>query len=314
MGGLIGKGTFSVVTSAKLRRDRLRTQGRSPTFACKILDVGTPFQGVLSVQRTCLEDAMKEVKILQSLRHPGLVHMVDTFVESGRVYIVTEMCRGGDLQDLIKRDGLLPESVAREVMLGIVNAVAFMHDKGIAHRDLTLSNVLFRDASPIQTGRVVASNVVLADFGLAKVMDVDGEGRHLHSVCGTPTFLAPEMLCIAMTSTSRSATGHQAEQQQDEEKQLAKYGLKADLWSCGVILYMMLSGEEPFRANSISNLLQKIRLGIFDFDHFVWGTVSIEAIDLVSSLLRLDPDRRFDAKQALEHPWLKNTRLDMRMR
>lgn len=172
----------------------------------------------------------------------------------------------------------MPEAAARSMFAQILSAVEYLHSKSIVHRDLKPENILLS-----RDGRVK-----LSDFGLARMLD---SAMALKTLCGTPQYVAPEIITLGTGGPTSGLTG---------------YSHAVDMWSLGVILYIMLSGEPPFDSelNPTMSLYQQIETGTYDFPADLWNPVSPLAKDLLVHLLEVDPEKRFSVQQALTHPWV----------
>ncbi|KAJ1422887.1 kinase-like domain-containing protein, partial [Ochromonadaceae sp. CCMP2298] len=210
-----------------------------------------------------------EVKILQSLNHPNIVGALDFFEEPGHFYFVLEKVSGGELFDRIVAKTYYNEKEARDLVFLLLGAVKYMHDRGIAHRDLKPENLLMTSADD-------DADVKLVDFGFA----VHTEGLDIAEQCGTPGYIAPEIL----------------------ENKL--HGTQVDMWSLGVVLYILLGGYPPFHDDDQKELFRKIKAGVFEFHAEYWDPVSPEAKELISGCLTVNPLERLTATQALAHPWV----------
>eukprot|EP00191_Tetraselmis_sp_GSL018_P015273 CAMPEP_0177589292 /NCGR_PEP_ID=MMETSP0419_2-20121207/6719_1 /TAXON_ID=582737 /ORGANISM="Tetraselmis sp., Strain GSL018" /LENGTH=250 /DNA_ID=CAMNT_0019079623 /DNA_START=700 /DNA_END=1453 /DNA_ORIENTATION=- len=225
------------------------------------------------------EEVLNEISILQSLgKHDSNTYLREYFVEGDKVYLIMELLNGGELLHALSERGNLPEEDARSIITTVLRGVRHMHQRQIAHRDLKLENLLLVDPDCI-------SRVKITDFGFSKKL---ANGVSL-TVSGTPLYVAPEAL--------RAAGGTQE----------VAYGLKSDIWACGVILYMLLGGYPPFMedkpSTNCSQLFKKILNGEFTFRDPVWELISQEAKDLITKLLTVDPERRLSADEALKHQW-----------
>ncbi|XP_048370199.1 serine/threonine-protein kinase Chk2 isoform X2 [Sphaerodactylus townsendi] len=216
-----------------------------------------------------------EVEILKKVDHPCLIKIID-FFEGNDFYIVLELMEGGELFDRVLPPARLSEAICKFYFYQMLLAVQYLHDHGIIHRDLKLENVLL---SSLKENCLVK----ITDFGQSKIL---GETSLMQTLCGTPNYLAPEVLNSAGT---------------------AGYGKSVDCWSLGVILFMCLSGYPPFSdQNSQPPLREQITQGEFIYCPEKWKHISKEAFDLVQKLLTVDVDKRFKIEQALEHPWLQD--------
>ena len=223
-----------------------------------------------------------EATILQGLKHPYVVQLVDVYVSSTVVYLVMELLHGGDLFDRIIEKGKYSETESRRVMRRLLSAIHYLHcDKNIVHRDLKPENILLNSHSSVV-------DIKLTDFGLAKSLNgVQG----LKTFCGTPQYFAPEVLKRRTTVTGRG-----------------RYGQQADMWSLGVILYVLLSGTPPFDVDPDAGVTSSSPAADdyqrLDFPAEHWSGVSQAAKDLVRNLLVMDPRRRSTVEQACKHEWI----------
>eukprot|EP00536_Pseudo-nitzschia_multiseries_P008337 jgi/Psemu1/197785/e_gw1.210.63.1 len=228
---------------------------------------------IVSLRRNLNVDMMeREVDLLRSLDHPYIVRLVEVFVQRGvAMYLVMELVKGGDLFDSIVDKLRYTEVEARRAMRRILSAVYYLHEvANVVHRDLKPENILC--SSP--------THVKLADFGLAKIMNADG----LKTFCGTPAYFAPEVLERRATVAGRG-----------------RYGKPADIWSLGVILYILLTGKPPFNADmDASSASYEVD---FQSDAGVWSKIA-PARDLVEKMLAQDPRQRLTVRQACDHSWI----------
>ncbi|CAD8205468.1 unnamed protein product [Paramecium pentaurelia] len=216
------------------------------------------------------ERLINEVEILQKLDHPNIIQIYEFYQDDRFFYIVTELCTGGELFDKIRAEGSFSEKKAAEIMKQILSAVNYCHEQKIVHRDLKPENLLYESEE---------------ENSLLKIIDFDTSkefvpNQKLNQKLGTPYYIAPEIL----------------KKQYDE---------KCDLWSCGVILYILLCGYPPFDGKNEDKIMEKISQGVYSFDSQEWEDVSIEAKNYIRKLLELDPSKRLNAQQALSEPWIK---------
>ena len=253
--GMLGEGTYGYVKLAT----RL---GDSSKVAIKVIPK-------TKLRRRDRLD--REITIMKKVDHPNIVRVHEIYEDSFNVYLVMELCEGGELYDRMTRLGRLTEKQAADTFSQMLSSVAYLHTNNIVHRDVKPENFLF-------TSDEFYSTLKLIDFGLSKECQ---PGTELTTKIGTCYYISPETLS-------------------------GSYGLKCDLWSLGVILFMMLSGYPPFDGNSDSEIIQSVRESKYDFSEKVWEHVSWSAKDLVSKLLEVDPKARLSAEEALNHPWLKS--------
>ncbi|XP_050249503.1 CDPK-related kinase 3-like isoform X3 [Quercus robur] len=220
-----------------------------------------------------IEDVRREVKILKALSgHQHLVKFHDACEDANNVYIVMELCEGGELLDrILSRGGRYAEEDAKFIVVQILSVVAFCHLQGVVHRDLKPENFLF-------TSRSEDADMKLIDFGLSDFIRTD---ERLNDIVGSAYYVAPEVL-------------HRS------------YSLEADIWSIGVITYILLCGSRPFWARTESGIFRAVLRADPNFEDSPWPSVSAEAKDFVKRLLNKDYRKRMTAVQALTHPWLRN--------
>ncbi|KAJ6814695.1 calcium-dependent protein kinase 20-like isoform X1 [Iris pallida] len=221
-----------------------------------------------------IEDVRREVQIMRSLpQHPNIVTLKDTYEDDSGVHLVMELCEGGELFDRIVARGHYTERAAATVMKTIVEVVQMCHKHGVMHRDLKPENFLF--ANKKETAPLKA-----IDFGLSVFFT---PGERFTEIVGSPYYMAPEVL-------------------------KRNYGPEVDVWSAGVILYILLCGVPPFWAETEQGVAQAIIRSVIDFKRDPWPRVSENAKDLVKRMLDPDPQRRLTAQEVLDHPWLQNAK------
>jgi len=213
-----------------------------------------------------IDELRNEICILKSLDHPNIVKAYEVFEKKSQIYIVMELCSGGDLYKRLPYS----ERDAAKISGKLISAIKYMHDNNIVHRDLKFENIMFENNSPDAEIKVI-------DFGLStKFLPED---RFMTEGVGTIYTMAPQVLQGVYTS-------------------------QADLWSCGVISFMLLSSQKPFYHKLRRRAIDKIMRAEYSFDTFAWDLISNEAKDFVSKLLLLDPMKRMTATEALKHHWL----------
>ncbi|XP_078171254.1 CDPK-related kinase 3-like [Carex rostrata] len=219
-----------------------------------------------------IEDVRREVKILKALSgHQNLVKFYDACEDGLNVYTVMELCEGGELLDrILARGGRYSEEDAKSIVVQILNVVAFCHLQGVVHRDLKPENFLF-------TTRDESAPMKLIDFGLSDCIRPD---ERLSDIVGSAYYMAPEVL-------------HRS------------YSTEADIWSIGVITYILLCGSCPFWARTGSGIFRSVLRADPNFDDSPWPTVSPQAKDFVKRFLNKDYRKRMTAVQTLTHPWLR---------
>ncbi|GAA5917430.1 hypothetical protein JCM5296_001622 [Sporobolomyces johnsonii] len=209
-----------------------------------------------------------EIKIHQAMQHPNIIAFEHCFEDEGNVYMQLELCSNGSLLDLLRRRRRYSEPEARYYLTQLVGACDYMHSSSVIHRDLKLGNLMLDDNMDLRVG----------DFGLAALVKFPGERKK--TICGTPNYIAPEILFD-------TKGGHSFE---------------VDIWSIGVILYTLLIGKPPFQTKDVKNIYRKIRDNAYTFPPEI--PLSPEAQDLISWILRPVPSERPTLAEILAHPFL----------
>ncbi|CAK8563123.1 unnamed protein product [Lathyrus sativus] len=221
-----------------------------------------------------VEDVRREAAIMATLpEHPNIVKLKATYEDDENVHLVMELCEGGELFDRIVARGHYSERAAANVARTIAEVVRMCHANGVVHRDLKPENFLFankKENSPLKA----------IDFGLSVFFK---PGEKFSEIVGSPYYMAPEVL-------------------------KRKYGPEVDIWSAGVILYILLCGVPPFWAETEQGVALAILRGVIDFKREPWPQISDSAKSLVRQMLEPDPKIRLTAEQVLEHPWLQNAK------
>ncbi|KAK3014912.1 hypothetical protein RJ639_009876 [Escallonia herrerae] len=263
LGKEIGRGHFGHTCHARGRKGDVKDQ----PVAVKIISKAKMTTAI------SIEDVRREVKILKALSgHKHLVRFYDACEDANNVYIVMELCEGGELLDkILSRGGRYTEEDAKLIVVQILSVVAFCHLQGVVHRDLKPENFLF-------TARNEDADMKLIDFGLSDFIRPE---ERLNDIVGSAYYVAPEVL-------------HRS------------YSLEADIWSIGVITYILLCGSRPFWARTESGIFRAVLRADPNFDDIPWPSVSPEAKDFVKRFLNKDYRKRMTAAQALTHPWLRS--------
>lgn len=258
--------------------DKLGEGNFSTVFACENRETGEKC-AVKVINKANLdvnvESLHQEVAILKQVDHPNIVGLLDIYETSRKVYLVMELMTGGELFDRIveRYPNGYSEAMASALIKKVVSALQYLHRKGIVHRDLKPENLLYESEAE-------DAEIKITDFGLAKLQRKDAM---LKTACGTPNYVAPEVILGE------------------------PYGERVDLWSVGVILYILLCGFPPFYHQDTNQLFEQIVAGKYKFPSPYWDNVSSSAKDLIQRLLRVQPRDRYTADQCLAHPWIKGT-------
>lgn len=215
---------------------------------------------------------ISEVDILSRLDHPHILKLYELYEDANKYYVVSELLTGGELFDYVIKMGHLSEVSAAKIMFQVLSAVVYCHSNGVVHRDLKPENLVL-ESSPDASRDLC---IKLIDFGTSSLF---APSQRLHMKIGTPYYIAPEVLSM-------------------------DYNEKCDVWSCGVILYVLLSGRSPFPGRSNEEILRKVKRGEFSFAHQEFDRVSLEAKAFIRSLLTMSVPDRPSAQAALASNWI----------
>ncbi|GFS42583.1 CBL-interacting protein kinase 5 [Actinidia rufa] len=252
MGRLLGKGTF-----AKVYYGKQVISGES--VAIKVINKD-------QVRREGMMDQIqREIAVMRLVRHPNMVEIKEVMATKTKIFVVMEYVKGGELFATVAR-GRLREDLARKYFQQLISAVDFCHSRGVCHRDLKPENLLLDENGDLK----------VSDFGLSALPEQLRHDGLLHTRCGTPAYVAPEVL-----------------------RKKGYDGSKADTWSCGVILYVLLAGFLPFQDENLVNMYKKVFKAEFEFPPWI----SSEARRLISKLLVVDPQRRITIPAVMRVPW-----------
>lgn len=266
---VIGKGSYGQVCIAsrgEAEGHHSNKSGKRKKFACKCVMLRNDPKYIAKLQ--------EEVNVLRELRgHDNVIRLFDVFCVDNELFIITELGRGGDLFHLLTthpKHGVT-EAYAAKTVAEMLSAVSFLHSRHICHRDLKLENWV------LESGKDVWSPLKLIDFGLSTHYT---PGHRLSRVVGSSYYVAPEVLKKSYTEA-------------------------CDLWSLGVIVYMLLSGAPPFYGRNDEAIKASIVQGEYQFPNELFRDVTDDAMAFVSCLLSYSIEYRYTAEQALTHPWLK---------
>ena len=198
-----------------------------------------------------------------------ILNVYEYYEDETHLYIVTELCTGGELFDKVIEKKRLTEEEASVIMEQVLSAVVFCHTRGIVHRDMKPENIIFANKDEDSIIKVI-------DFGTS----VEAKGTRLTEKIGTPYYIAPEIL-------------------------KGVYGPKVDVWSCGVILYILLTGVPPMNGRNDREILERVKSGKYSMNKPQFKYISKEAKDLIKKMMTYDPERRVSSAEAYKHPWFK---------
>ncbi|XP_055354632.1 serine/threonine kinase SAD-1-like [Paramacrobiotus metropolitanus] len=216
------------------------------------------------LSESVLTKVEREIAIMKLVEQPHVLALYDVYENKKYLYLVLEHVGGGELFDYLVKKGRLTPKEARKFFRQIISALDFCHSHGICHRDLKPENLLLDDKT----------NIRIADFGMASLQM---NGSMLETSCGSPHYASPEVI-----------RGERYD------------GRRADVWSCGVILYALLVGALPFDDDNLRNLLEKVKKGVFHIPHFV----PPECQNLLRGMIEVDPNKRMTIAQIIRHPWV----------
>lgn len=216
-------------------------------------------------------EIMNEINILKKMDHPSILKIFEYYSSKDTHHLVTEMCNGGELFNEIIEHGPFNEKFSSYLMYQILSAVNYCHKMCIVHRDLKPENILIEKRE--KNGYL---RIKVCDFGTSKMFE---KGVQQKKIVGSSYYIAPEVLG-------------------------KKYDEKCDMWSCGVILYILLTSRPPFAGDNDDQIISRVKGGKYDMSLSPWDKISSEAKDLVKNLLQIDSTKRLSAEQALSHPWI----------
>ncbi|KAK3602891.1 hypothetical protein CHS0354_018755 [Potamilus streckersoni] len=220
----------------------------------------------------------REVLILKRVNHENIISLNEVFETSKRMYLVMELCEGGELADALKERKYFPESEVKKITKKLASAITYLHKHDIVHRDLKLENILLSQNPNDPEDKL---HIKVTDFGLSVVKGVGYENM-MQDFCGTPNYMSPEII--------------------DNKT----YSQQCDIWAMGVIVFTLLCGNFPFRSKDKDedSLFELIKKGQLDFSDEIWNDVSADAKKCIEGMLKVDPAHRYAASEVLSHQWL----------
>ena len=260
--GTLGGGNFGTVRKAIRKADK--NLAKKKYFAIKSIHIR-------NLKEKDFENLIKEVNIISGLSHPNIINFYETYHDKYFFHLVMELCEGRDSLEQIVREEKCDEKKVVNLITKVLLAISHCHSRGVTHRDLKPENILYENNSP-------DAEIKIIDFGLSRKYSKDGK---LHSVLGTPLYVAPEVL-------------------------KGSYDQKCDIWSIGAMTYLLLCGKPPFNGNSDQEIFNKILNTEVKFDSSKWNNVSNNAKSFVKLCLEKNRTKRPSAIKALDHPWFSN--------
>lgn len=231
-------------------------------YAIKILDKSDIKANELTV------NVRREIAIMKALNHNNIVNLREVLSSKSKLYIVMDLVRGGELFEQIERKGELDEKLARKYFQQLIDGIDYCHRRGVCHRDLKPENLLVDENGTLK----------ITDFGVSSMKGGVSGSELLYTACGTPYYCAPEIINGAEEGYS---------------------GVKIDAWSCGIILYLLLTGTLPFQNEDMTQLYEQINRCKVEYPSWM----PPDAKNLISKLLEKDPDRRYSLEDVKGHPW-----------
>ncbi|KAH6827631.1 SOS3-interacting protein 1 [Perilla frutescens var. hirtella] len=254
VGRMLGQGSFAKVYYG-------RNVGTGQSVAIKVIDKGKVVKAGL------MNQTKREISIMKLVRHQNVMHLEEVMATKTKIYFVMEYAKGGELFKVVAK-GRLKENTARKYFQQLICAVNFCHSRGVYHRDLKPENLLLDENGELK----------VSDFGLSAVRESKRQDGLLHTTCGTPAYVAPEII---------SRKGYD--------------GAKADIWSCGVILFVLLAGYLPFHERNLMEMYRKIAKADYKCPH--WFPPQVRR--LLSTILDTNPNTRISIANIMENPWFQ---------
>jgi serine/threonine protein kinase len=281
-GGGVSSSSISHNTSLSSSQMTTTTTTTPAQYAIKKIDRSKMLWG----SRDALEDEINNLILVRN--GPNIVQLYEVYEEKTHCFLVMELMRGGELFDRILEQKTFSETAARDVCTGLLTGLEYMHRHRVAHRDLKPENLLLLDEydetacnNNNNNCRPFSQQIKLADFGFAKRVTTENGCRTL---CGTPGYLAPEIL-----------------------ERFPSYDVKCDLWSVGVIVFLLLGGYLPFEDENEDRVFEKTREGQYYFHPTYWKSISTQAKNFVTHLLTVNPKKRYSSVEALKDPWMPSS-------
>ncbi|KAI1421851.1 putative serine/threonine protein kinase [Xylaria sp. FL1777] len=265
----IGRGAYASVKKA------VPLDASSPVFAVKLIHKGYALKnGRISAKQIAMEVSLHS----HIGQHPNVIEWFATGEDHVWRWIAMEFAEGGDLFDKIEADVGVTEDIAHLYFLQLISGVSFMHSKGVAHRDLKPENVLMSESG----------NLKIADFGLATMFEYKGQKKLSATMCGSPPYIAPEVLACAKRSS-----------------EVVKYAPElVDIWSCGVILFVLLVGNTPWEEPTPQSWeFQEYKKTNGRSSDSLWARIPADALSLLRGMMNIEPRKRFSFAQIRQHPW-----------
>ncbi|UJR34944.1 hypothetical protein I4U23_027722 [Adineta vaga] len=259
----LGEGTFGTVF-------RVRNKETDLFYAMKTIQKKPGNK----IKASVLEN---EVKLLKEVNHPNLIQLHEVLESSQNLYLIVELCEGGELGLHLKKIGPLPEETVKQIMSKLVNALYYLHKMDIVHRDLKLENILLKNIPMTKTDEF---DIRVTDFGLSSKQSITNTDSLFNEYCGTPLYMAPEIL--------------------DNKN----YSALCDVWALGIIMFYLITGRHPYIANNEQRLLELIRTQKLRYDSDKFKNLSSEGLAFLQGMIVFDTVHRRTMGELTVHPWL----------
>ncbi|XP_072503388.1 death-associated protein kinase 2-like isoform X4 [Notamacropus eugenii] len=248
---------------------RCRDRSSGMSYAAKFIKMRRRKGSRLGIERKVVN---REVEILQQLQHPHIMQLHDVFICQVQMVLVLELIQGGEFFDFVAEKESLSEPEASDFLLQLLDGLVYMHSLNISHFDLKPENIMLHQKD------VIKPKIKIIGFGMSQKIE---RNMCLDSRCGIPEYVAPEVI------------------------KLEPLTVVADMWSVGVITYILLSGISPFQGETENDIVNNIIKGALDYDDTYFSSSSAIAKDFIGQLLVINPKERMTSTQALLHPWIK---------
>ena len=248
---------------------KVKQKSTGNIFAMKLVSKNT------KTHQSNNKNFLKEIYILKKLDHPNILKIYEYFTNEKNWYFILEYVSGGELYDKICEMNYYNENKAAIIMKQILSCISYLHKMNIVHRDIKPENMMLKEKDNKENNL----EIKLIDFGTAT--EIKKKNKKLTEKIGSPYYMAPELI-------------------------KGNYSFECDVWSCGIIMYILLIGYPPFDGKNNKTLYENIKNNEVDFSGSDWLKISKEAKDLISKLLEKNPNKRISAFEALQHPWIKN--------
>lgn len=259
----LGEGSFGTVS-------RVRNKETNCFYAMKTI-------GKKPGNKSKASSLDNEVKLLKEVNHPNLIQLYEVLESAQNLYLIVELCEGGELGKYVKNFGVLPEATIKQILSKLVNALYYLHRMDVVHRDLKLENILLKNTPISKTDEF---DIRITDFGLSSKKSITNTDSLFNDYCGTPLYMAPEIL---------------------ENK---NYSALCDVWALGIIMFYLICGRHPYVANDERRLLEVIRSQKLRFDSEKFQNISSEGLDFLQGMIVYDTVHRRTMGELTVHPWL----------